>query len=206
MTYQQARILAYIKMSSGWFVFAISLLWTVSGALKSLLAYSLLWTVTGALKSLLGYSQLVVNKVKNAEESGLNFIFGIMSSVIKTLDKGLSDMPVMGFFWTSAPTPVIGDGVFGNLGFVILFWGMFIGMALVQSSDKLFSQVRNVQQTVDSLIFIETARGEKVQSADELISRLKLKHHSVFIQYFPLYVFPMVIIIMVKFALGFLGM
>ncbi|SES77496.1 YniB family protein [Thorsellia anophelis] len=192
MTYQLARTLAYVKLVSGWLIFTVCLLWTTCGALQSLLAYSKVTTTASGAN----------------EEGNIAFIIGIIQSVIATLETSLAKMNFIGFYWSTAPTPTIGHGFFGdgNFSFFIVFWGMFLGMALVQSSDKLFRQVRNVKQTVESLLLIESARGETVQSRDELISQLKLRHHSVFVQYFPLYIFPIIIIAIINFALGFLGM
>lgn len=191
MTYQLARILAYVKLIAGWLLFSVCFLWTICGSLKSLLKLS---------------KTVAPNGTQAAQEGNIDFIIGIMQSVVQTLEGNIEKMSVIGSFWSTAPTPTIGDGMVGNMSFLIVFWGVFLGMALVQSSDKLFRQVRNVKQTVESLIMIEAARGEAVQSRDALIAQLKLKHHSVFLQIFPLYVFPVLIIIMMNFALGFLGL
>lgn len=187
MKYQTARILAFLKLIIGWVLFVPCLLWTTAGSLKFLLAYT--------------------TSVKDVEEGTKAFVIDFLNLMMNMVESNVKDMPFIGFYWNSAATPKLGNGFLGgeNMLFMVMFWGIFLGLAFMQSSERLFRQLKNIRQGLDDLMVIENSRGEDARSRAELMDKLKLKHHSIFLQFFPLYIFPIVIIVVVHYGLGFLG-
>jgi hypothetical protein len=180
MTYQQAGRVAVLKRIVGWIIFIPALLSTLISLLNFVYEHS---------------------KTKQ----GINAV--MMDFVHVMVDMVKFNTPFLNVFWYNAPLPVLGQGVTSaNIMFIVIFWLIFVGLALQTSGARMSRQVRHIRESVqDQLIMEQTKEGE-ARTQEQIEQRIVIPRHSIFMQYFPLYILPIIIAVIAYFVLKLIGL
>ncbi|WP_127959384.1 YniB family protein [Serratia microhaemolytica] len=168
MTYQQAGRVAMLKRIFGWAIFIPALISTVI--------------------SLLGFMQQY-----GAEWRGINAV--MLDFLYLAIDVIRFNTEWLDIFWRNSPLPTLEHGIFEgrNLVFVIIYFLMFVGLALQASGARIARQVKFVRENLENQMILEQAKGSEGQTRSQLEARIKLPHHTIFLQFFRLYVLPLLI-------------
>ncbi|KFK94787.1 MULTISPECIES: YniB family protein [unclassified Serratia (in: enterobacteria)] len=180
MTYQQAGRVAILKRILGWVVFIPALLST--------------------LISLLSFVYQHSEKTK-----GINAVMLDFAHVI--VDMLRFNTSFLNIFWYNSPVPDVEKSLFSgaNLMFIIIYLLIFVGLALQASGARMSRQVKFIREGLEDQMILEQAKGSDGQTRAQLEERITLPHHTIFLQYFPLYILPTVIAVVAYFALKLLG-
>ncbi|WON78792.1 YniB family protein [Serratia sp. UGAL515B_01] len=180
MTYQQAGRIAILKRIFGWVVFIPALLST--------------------LVSLLGFLYQHGDKSKGINTVMLDFVHVIVDMV-------RFNTPFLNIFWYNSPVPDAGKNLFGgaNMMFLIIYFLIFVGLALQASGARMSRQVKFIREGLEDQMILEKAKGSEGLTRKQLEERLSLPHHTIFLQYFPLYILPIMIAVVAYFVLKLLG-
>ncbi|MFI8416506.1 YniB family protein [Serratia sp. NPDC078593] len=180
MTYQQAGRIAIIKRILGWVVFIPALMSTLISLLNFI------------------YQHTEVTK-------GINAV--MMDFVHVMVDMVRFNTPFLNLFWYNSPIPNVDKSVFsgGNLMFIIIYFLIFVGLALQASGARMSRQVRFIRERLEDQMILEQAKGDEGLSRNQLEQRITLPHHTIFLQYFPLYILPLVIAVVAYFVIKLLG-
>lgn len=181
MTYQQAGRLAVIKRITGWVIFVLAFLSTLISVLKFIYQHS-------------------------GKNDGINAVVSDFFHVI--IDMLRFNTPFLNLFWFNSPQPDFSLSLFGgaNLGFWLIFALIFIGLALQASGARMSRQVRHVREGVEDQMVLEQARGNEGISRVQLEQKIVMPRHTILLQVFPLYILPVIIIVIGYFAFKLLGM
>lgn len=180
MTYQQAGRIAIIKRILGWVVFIPALLSTLISLLNFIYQH------TEATK-------------------GINAV--MMDFVHVMVDMVRFNTPFLNLFWYNSPIPNVDKSVFSgsNLMFIIIYFLIFVGLALQASGARMSRQVRFIRERLEDQLILEHAKGDEGLTRHQLEQRITLPHHTIFLQYFPLYILPLVIAVVAYFVIKLLG-
>ncbi|MGP4131581.1 YniB family protein [Pantoea tagorei] len=111
--------------------------------------------------------------------------------------------PFLGFFWRNSPVPEFNGQM--NIGFWIIYILIFVGLALEASGSRMARQVRHIKEGIEDQLILEQARGDAARTRQHLEEKIRVPHHTIFLQIFPLYILPVVIAVAGYFALSLLG-
>ena len=166
MTYQQAGRIAVLKRILGWVIFIPALLSTLISALKFMYAHS-------------------------EKQEGINAVMLDFAHVM--IDMMRVNTPFLNLFWYNSPTPDFQNSL--NILFWLIFALIFIGLAMQDSGARMSRQARFLREGVEDQLILEKAKGSEWLSREQIESRIVVPHHTIFLQFFPLYILPVIIII-----------
>ena len=92
-----------------------------------------------------------------------------------------------------------------NVGFWIIYALIFIAMALQASGARMSRQTRFLREGVEDQLILEKAKGPDGMSREQIESRIVVPRHTIFVQFFPLYILPVIIIVAGYFFFTLLG-
>lgn len=176
MTYQQAGRVAIIKRIVGWIIFIPALLST--------------------LISLLGF----LEKSREQRE-GINAVMQDFAHVM--IDMIRFNTGFLSGFWANSPIPDFNQGA--NVLFWIIYALIFVGLALQASGARMWRQTRFLRESLEDQMILEKARGTEGQSREQLEEKIVVPRHTIFLQIFPLYILPVIIIVAGYFVLKLAG-
>jgi len=176
MTYQQAGRVAVLKRTAGWIIFILALLST--------------------LISLLGFLE------KSQEQrEGINAVMQDFSHVMIEMIR--FNTGFLHSFWNNSPVPDFNGG--SNVLFWVIYILIFVGLALEASGARMWRQARNLREGIEDRLILEQARGTEGLSRQQLEEKIVVPRHTIFLQFFPLYILPIVIAVAGYFVLKLLG-
>jgi hypothetical protein len=115
--------------------------------------------------------------------------------------------PFLNLFWYNSPVPDVDKSLFSgaNLMFIIIYIMIFVGLALQASGARMSRQVKFIREGLEDQMILEQAKGSEGHTRQQLEERITLPHHTIFLQYFPLYILPIVIAVIAWFVIRLLG-
>lgn len=176
MTYQQAGRIAILKRVAGWMIFLLALLSTVISVLSFMFRHS--------------------EKQPGIDAVMLDFVH-VMIDMIRF------NTPFLDFFWHNSPVPEFHGQM--NIGFWIIYILIFVGLALEASGSRMARQARHIKEGIEDQLILEQARGSEARTRQQLEEKIRVPHHTMFLQIFPLYILPVVIAVAGYFVLSLLG-
>ena len=177
MTYQQAGRIAILKRVAGWVIFIPALLST--------------------LISILGFMFKHSEKQPGIDAVMLDFVH-VMVDMVKF------NTPFLNVFWQNSPVPEFSGSA--NLSFWFIYILIFVGMALQASGARMWRQSRHVKEGIEDQMILEQAKGSEGRSRTQLEEKIRVPHHTILLQIFPLYILPVIIAVAGYFVLKLLGM
>ncbi len=179
MTYQQAGRLAVIKRLAGWIIFIPALLSTLISVLKFIYQHS-------------------------EQNKGINAVMADFFHVI--IDMLRFNTPFLNIFWYNSPQPVFAGSIFSaNLLFWLIYILIFVGLALQASGARMSRQARHIREGVEDQMVLEQARGADGLSRAQLEDKIIMPRHTILLQFFPLYILPVVLAVVGYFVFKLLG-
>ncbi|MEN5015701.1 YniB family protein [Erwinia sp. Eh17-17] len=176
MTYQQAGRVAIVKRIAGWIIFIPALIST--------------------LISLLGFLE------KSREQrDGINAVMQDFAHVM--IDMIRFNTGFLSGFWSHSPVPDFNHH--SNILFWVIYALIFVGLALQASGARMARQTRFLRESIEDQMILENARGAEGQSRDQLEAKIVVPRHTIFLQFFPLYILPVIIVIAGYFVLKLAG-
>lgn len=180
MTYQQAGRVAVLKRIIGWVVFIPALLST-------------------------GISLLNFVYEHSKAQQGINAV--MLDFVHVMVDMVRFNTSFLNMFWYNSPVPSLGLGVTtANIMFFIIYWLIFVGLALQASGARMSRQVRHIREGIQDQLILEQAKGSEGRTKQQIEERIILPRHTIFLQYFPLYILPIILAVIAYFILKLLGL
>jgi hypothetical protein len=111
--------------------------------------------------------------------------------------------PFLNLFWINSPTPNFHQQL--NIGFWVIFALIFVGLALQASGARMSRQTRFLREGIEDQLILEKAKGPERLSRAQIEERIVVPRHTLFLQIFPLYVLPVIIIVAGYFFFSLLG-
>ncbi|WP_436796902.1 YniB family protein [Escherichia coli] len=108
------------------------------------------------------------------------------------IDMMQANTPFLNLFWYNSPTPNFNGGV--NVMFWVIFILIFVGLALQDSGARMSRQARFLREGVEDQLILEKAKGEEGLTREQIESRIVVPHHTIFLQFFSLYILPVICI------------
>lgn len=180
MTYQQAGRVAVLKRIIGWVVFIPALLSTIISLLNFVYEHS-------------------------KAQQGINAV--MLDFVHVMVDMVRFNTTFLNMFWYNSPVPVLGQGITtANIVFFIIYWLIFVGLALQASGARMSRQVKHIREGIQDQLILEQAKGGEGRTKQQIEERIVLPRHTIFIQYFPLYILPIILAVIAYFILKLLGL
>lgn len=180
MTYQQAGRVAVLKRIMGWVVFIPTLLST-------------------------GISLLNFAYEHSKAQQGINAV--MLDFVHVMVDMVRFNTSFLNIFWYNSPVPVLGQGVTtANIMFFIVYWLIFVGLALQASGARMSRQVMHIREGIQDQLILEQTKESERRSKQQIEERIVLPRHTIFVQYFPLYILPIILAVIAYFILKLLGL
>ncbi|VYU60534.1 membrane protein [Metakosakonia massiliensis] len=176
MTYQQAGRIAVLKRVLGWVIFIPAVVSTIISVLKFMYDHS-------------------------EKQAGINAVMLDFAHVM--IEMMRFNTPFLNLFWYNSPTPDFQHQL--NVGFWIIFALIFVGLALQASGARMSRQARFLREGVQDQMILEKAKGSEGMTREQIESRIVVPHHTIFLQIFPLYVLPVIIIVAGYFFFSLLG-
>jgi hypothetical protein len=113
----------------------------------------------------------------------------------------------LNMFWYNSPVPVLGQGVTSaNIVFFIIYWLIFVGLALQASGARMSRQVKHIREGIQDQLILEQAKEGEGRTKQQIEERIVLPRHTIFVQYFPLYILPIILAVIAYFILKLLGL
>mgnify|MGYP000845760802 FL=1 len=165
MTYQQAGRIAVLKRILGWVIFIPALISTLISLLKFM-------------------------NTRQENQEGINAVMLDFTHVM--IDMMQANTPFLNLFWYNSPTPNFNGGV--NVMFWVIFILLFVGLALQDSGARMSRQARFLREGVEDQLILEKAKGEEGLTREQIESRIVVPHHTIFLQFFSLYILPVICI------------
>lgn len=176
MTYQQAGRIAILKRILGWVIFIPALISTLISVLKFMYDHS-------------------------EKQPGIDAVMMDFAHVM--IEMMRFNTPFLNFFWYNSPTPNFQQGL------NVMFWGIFvlvfIALALQDSGARMSRQAKFLREGVNDQMILEKAKGEEGMTREALEAKIKVPHNTIFLQIFPLYILPIVVIVIGYFFFKVLG-
>jgi len=180
MTYQQAGRVAVLKRIIGWVVFIPALLST-------------------------GISLLNFVYENSKAQQGINAV--MLDFVHVMVDMVRFNTAFLNMFWYNSPIPVLGQGVTtANIMFFVIYWLIFVGLALQASGARMSRQVKHIREGIQDQLILEQAKENEGRTKQQIEERIIIPRHTIFVQYFPLYILPIVLAVIAYFILKLLGL
>ena len=176
MTYQQAGRIAVLKRILGWVIFIPATLSTLISLFKFMYEHS--EKKPGIDAVLLDFAHVMIEMIR-------------------------FNTPFLNAFWYNSPTPDFQHGV--NIGFWIIFALIFIALALQASGARMSRQAKFLREGVQDQLILERAKGEEGLSKAQIESKIVVPRNTIFLQIFPLYVLPIIVIVAGYFFFKLLG-
>ena len=176
MTYQQAGRIAVLKRILGWVIFIPAVLSTLISVCKFMYEHS--EKQPGIDAVLLDFAHVMIEMVR-------------------------FNTPFLNFFWYNSPLPDFHHSL--NIGFWIIFALVFIGMALQASGARMSRQTKFLREGVEDQLILEKAKGPEGLTKQQIEEKIVVPHHTILLQIFPLYVLPVVVIVIGYFFFKLLG-
>lgn len=176
MTYQQAGRIAILKRVAGWIIFIPALLSTVISILKFMYQHS-------------------------EKQPGIDAVMMDFAHVM--IEMMRFNTPFLNLFWYNSPLPDFNGQV--NVFFWLIFALIFIGLALQDSGARMSRQAKFLREGVQDQLILEQAKGPEGLSKAQLDAKVVVPHHTILLQIFPLYVLPVIVIVVGYFLFKLLG-
>lgn len=176
MTYQHAGRVAILKRVAGWIIFIPALIST--------------------LISLMGFLEKSTEK-----RDGINAVMQDFSHVM--IDMIRFNTGFLQAFWNNSPVPDFNHS--SNVTFWIIYILIFVGLALQASGARMWRQSRHLREGIEDQLILENAKGAEGRSRQQLEEKIIVPRHTIFLQIFPLYVLPIIIVVAGYFLLKLLG-
>lgn len=176
MTYQQAGRIAVLKRVLGWVIFIPAVISTIISVLKFMYDHS-------------------------EKQPGINAVMLDFAHVI--IEMMRFNTPFLNLFWYNSPTPDFHQSL--NIMFWIMYVLIFVGLALQASGARMSRQARFLREGVENQMILEKAKGPEGLTREQIEARIVVPHHTIFLQIFPLYVLPVLIIVAGYFFFTLLG-
>lgn len=164
MTYQKAGWVAVLKRVAGWIIFIPALLSTLISLLR------------------------FVEKSQEQRE-GINAVMQDFSHVM--IDMIRFNTGFLNRFWSGSPVPDFNNG--SNLLFWTIYMLIFVGLALQASGARMWRQSRHLREGIDDRMILEQARGTEGLTRQQLEEKIVMPRHTIFLQFFPLYILPVLV-------------
>ncbi|WBU47500.1 YniB family protein [Kosakonia pseudosacchari] len=176
MTYQQAGRIAVLKRVLGWVIFIPAVISTIISVLKFMYDHS-------------------------EKQPGINAVMLDFAHVI--IEMMRFNTPFLNLFWYNSPTPDFHQSL--NIMFWIIYVLIFVGLALQASGARMSRQARFLREGVENQMILEKAKGPEGLTREQIEARIVVPHHTIFLQIFPLYILPVLIIVAGYFFFTLLG-
>jgi hypothetical protein len=176
MTYQQAGRIAVLKRVAGWVIFIPTVVSTLISVLKFMYDHS--EKQTGIDAVMLDFAHVMIDMIR-------------------------VNTPFLNVFWYNSPVPDFKNSL--NILFWIIFALMFVGLALQASGARMSRQAKFIREGVEDQLILEKAKGSEGLSREQIESRIIVPHHTMFLQFFPLYIMPVIFIVVGYFFFSLLG-
>ena len=176
MSYQQAGRIAVLKRVLGWVIFIPAVISTIISVLKFMYDHS-------------------------EKQPGINAVMLDFAHVI--IEMMRFNTPFLNLFWYNSPTPDFHQSL--NIMFWIIYVLIFVGLALQASGARMSRQARFLREGVENQMILEKAKGPEGLTREQIEARIVVPHHTIFLQIFPLYVLPVMIIVAGYFFFTLLG-
>lgn len=176
MTYQQSGRIAVLKRIAGWVIFIPAVISTLISVFKFMYDHS-------------------------EKQPGINAVMLDFAHVM--IEMMRFNTPFLNFFWFNSPTPDFHQQM--NIGFWVIYALIFVAMALQASGARMSRQTRFLREGVEDQLILEKAKGAEGMSREQIESRIVVPRHTIFLQIFPLYVLPVIIIVAGYFFFSLLG-
>ena len=176
MSYQQAGRIAVLKRVLGWVIFIPAVISTIISVLKFMYDHS-------------------------EKQPGINAVMLDFAHVI--IEMMRFNTPFLNLFWYNSPTPDFHQSL--NIMFWIIYVLIFVGLALQASGAHMSRQARFLREGVENQMILEKAKGPEGLTREQIEARIVVPHHTIFLQIFPLYVLPVMIIVAGYFFFTLLG-
>lgn len=176
MTYQQAGRIAVLKRLAGWVIFIPAVISTLISVFKFMAA-------------------------RSEQQAGINAVMLDFAHVM--IEMMRFNTPFLNIFWYNSPQPDFSRHL--NIVFWIIFALVFIGLALQASGARMSRQARFLREGVEDQMILEKAKGSEGLTREQIESRIVVPHHTIFLQIFPLYILPVVTIVIGYLFFSLLG-
>ncbi len=176
MTYQQAGRIAVVKRLAGWIIFIPAVISTLISVLKFMYEHS-------------------------EKQPGINAVMLDFAHIM--IDMMRFNTPFLNFFWYNSPLPDFQHQA--NIAFWIIFILIFVGLALQASGARMSRQARFLREGIQDQLILEQAKGADGLTKAQLEERIVVPRHTIFLQIFPLYILPVIVIIAGYFFFTLLG-
>jgi len=176
MTYQQAGRIAVLKRIAGWVIFIPAVISTLISVLKFMYEHS-------------------------EKQAGINAVMLDFAHVM--IEMMRFNTPFLNVFWFNSPTPDFHQNT--NVLFWVIYALIFIALALQASGARMSRQARFLREGVEDQLILEKAKGADGLTREQIESRIVVPHHTIFLQIFPLYILPVLIIVGGYFFFSLLG-
>ncbi len=166
MTISTSCMIAVLKRILGWVIFIPALISTLISLLK------------------------LCTNTRQENQEGINAVMLDFTHVM--IDMMQANTPFLNLFWYNSPTPNFNGGV--NVMFWVIFILIFVGLALQDSGARMSRQARFLREGVEDQLILEKAKGEEGLTREQIESRIVVPHHTIFLQFFSLYILPVICI------------
>ncbi|MEX5410314.1 YniB family protein [Atlantibacter hermannii] len=176
MTYQQAGRIAVVKRLAGWIIFIPAVISTLISLLKFMYEHS--EKLPGINAVMLDFAHIMIDMMR-------------------------FNTPFLNFFWYNSPLPDFQHQA--NITFWLIFILIFVGLALQASGARMSRQARFLREGIQDQLILEQAKGADGLTKAQLEERIVVPRHTIFLQIFPLYILPVIVIIAGYFFFKLLG-
>lgn len=176
MTYQQAGRIAVLKRVAGWVIFIPAVISTLISILKFMYEHS-------------------------EKQAGINAVMLDFAHVM--IEMMRFNTPFLNFFWYNSPQPEFHQQV--NVLFWVIYALIFIGLALQASGARMSRQAKFLREGVQDQLILEQAKGPEGLTKEQIDAKIVVPRHTIFLQIFPLYILPVIIIVIGYFFFSLLG-
>ena len=178
MNFRNAGYIAIGKRILGWVVFIVALISTLTSLIK-------------------------LAAMKGLEGEGINAVANDFIKLMAVMARESTQF--LNIFWNNSPVPHAADGLSAsNIGFTIIFFCIFVGLALSASGLRMYRQTKFIRESLEDHVILEKAKGIDI-SKEELEAKVTIPRHTIFTQFFILYFWPIVLGIGIFFILNFLN-
>ncbi|HEY2454673.1 MAG TPA: YniB family protein [Scandinavium sp.] len=176
MTYQQAGRIAILKRILGWVIFIPAVISSLISVFKFMFEHS--EKQPGIDAVLLDFAHVMIEMIR-------------------------FNTPFLNFFWYNSPLPDFQHSL--NIGFWIIFALVFVGLALQASGARMSRQTKFLRENVQDQMILEKAKGVEGLTKEQIEAKIVVPNHSIFLQFFPLYILPIIVIVAGYFFFRLLG-
>jgi hypothetical protein len=176
MTYQQAGRIAVLKRVAGWVIFIPAVISTLISILKFMYEHS-------------------------EKQAGIDAVMLDFAHVM--IEMMRFNTPFLNFFWYNSPQPDFHQQT--NVLFWVIYALIFVGLALQASGARMSRQAKFLREGVQDQLILEQAKGPEGLTKEQIDAKIVVPRHTIFLQIFPLYVLPIIIIVIGYFFFSLLG-